>query len=152
MRAFIATMEQPFDDSYKEIADSMGISLYQRFSVAEASLFLRCHIDELNKIQQQNRINFIQLTEDKVEFFGYQLLTYLLNSVTQNTPLSSQPFNTPDRIIRSKEVQEITGLSRTTIWRMERTGDFPDRVGLGVGSVGWKLNEVNNWVTNRKTI
>ncbi len=149
MRVFIATMEQPFDDSFKEIADSMGISLYQRFSVAEASLFLRCHIDELNKIKQQNKINFIQLTEDKVEFFGYQLLAYLLNSVTHNSPISSQPFNTPDRIIRSKEVQEITGLSRTTIWRMERTNEFPARVSLGVGSVGWKFSEVNSWVNNR---
>ena len=144
-------MQQPFDDSYKEIADSMGISLYQRFSIAEASLFLRCHIDELNKIKQQNKIDFIQLTEDKIEFFGYQLLAYLLNSVSQNASLSSQPFNTPDRIIRSKEIQEITGLSRTTIWRMERAGEFPDRVSLGVGSVGWKLNEVNSWVSNRKS-
>ena len=142
-------MLQPFDDSFNEIADSMGISLYQRFSIAEASLFLRCHTKELNQIIKQNKIDYIQLTESKVEMFGYQLLAYLLNSVTHITPTSSQSFNTPDRIIRAKEVQQITGLSRTTLWRMERKGEFPDRVSLGVGSVGWKLSEVNEWVNNR---
>lgn len=141
-------MQQSFDDSFKEIADSMGITVYQRFNLAEASLFLRCHTKELNKIVEQEKIDFIQLTEDKVEFFGYQLLSYLLDNVIQNTT-PAQTFDTPDRIIRSKEVQGITGLSRTTIWRMERTGKFPDRVSLGVGSVGWRLTEVNNWMKSR---
>lgn len=142
-------MQQPFDDSFKEIADSMGISLYQRFNITEASLFLRCNAKDLEKIKRQNKIDFIQLTEDTFEFFGYQLLAYLLNHVTHHTSSPSQPFNTPDRIIRTKEVQEMTGLSRTTIWRMERKGEFPNRVSLGVGSVGWKLSEVNQWVKNR---
>jgi len=32
---------------------------------------------------------------------------------------------------------------------MERTGEFPHRVPLGVGSVGWKLSEINQWINNR---
>lgn len=141
-------MQQSFDESYKDIADSMGITVYQRFNLSEASLFLRCHTKELNRIVQREKIDFIQLTEDKVEFFGYQLLAYLLDNVIQNTAIP-QAFDTPDRIIRSKEVQKMTGLSRTTIWRMERVDEFPKRVSLGVGSVGWKFSEINLWIQNK---
>ena len=56
----------------------------------------------------------------------------------------------PDRILRTKEVQDITGLSRTTIWRMERKGDFPARVMLGENSIGWRYVEVDAWIKNRK--
>jgi len=50
--------------------------------------------------------------------------------------------------LRTKEVQEMTGLSRTTLWRLERKGDFPDRVALSSASVGWKLSEVESWLKN----
>ena len=36
-----------------------------------------------------------------------------------------------DRILRIPEVVEITGLSRTTIWRRVKSGDFPAPVRLG---------------------
>ncbi|MCW8830254.1 MAG: AlpA family phage regulatory protein [Gammaproteobacteria bacterium] len=55
----------------------------------------------------------------------------------------------PDRIIRTKEVQEMTGLSRTSIWREERKGNFPARVPLSAGSVGWRLSEVEIWIQTR---
>lgn len=50
---------------------------------------------------------------------------------------------------RTKEVQEITGLSRTTIWREEREGRFPARVPLSARNVGWRLSEVEEWIKNR---
>jgi prophage regulatory protein len=43
----------------------------------------------------------------------------------------------------------MIGLSRTTIWRMENYGSFPKRVSLGANSVGWKLNEINEWLKNK---
>lgn len=46
----------------------------------------------------------------------------------------------------TKKVQEMAGLSRTTPWRLERKGDFPDRVALSSCSVGWKLSEVDEWL------
>jgi len=135
----------PFTDDLKNIADDMGIALYQRFSVNEASLFLHCPTKDVQALQQQGEIEHIQVTDDLVEFFGYQMLNYLLGTVSgRNTYQSGKTM--PDRIIRSKEVQEITGLSRTTLWRLERKGEFPARVTLGVGSVGWKLSEVENWL------
>lgn len=141
-------MQQSFDESYKDIADSMGITVYQRFDLNEASLFLRCHLKDLKQLLQDEKIDFIQLTEDKVEFFGYQLLAYLLNSIKVNNPYTNNQ-KSPDRIIRANEVQRITGLSRTTLWRMENKEEFPRRVSLGANCVGWRLSEVESWLATR---
>lgn len=62
----------------------------------------------------------------------------------------STPNPADDRIIRSREVQQLTGLSRTTLWRPERAGKFPLRVALCPGSVGWRLSEVEEWIRCRK--
>ena len=142
-------MQAPFDDTLKEIADNMGIALYQRFTLKEASLFLRIGITELRKVIKQGKLNYIELTNQQTEFFGYQLLEFLFGNVTQN---KTQPINiekTPDRIIRAKEVQNLTGLSRTTLWRLEQKDAFPKRVSLGGQSVGWKLSEVQGWIDDK---
>jgi predicted DNA-binding transcriptional regulator AlpA len=124
-------------------------SLYQRFTPTEASLFLRCPLAEITKLQANIQIEFIQLTEKQTEFFGFQLLNHLLGNIQVTTPVnnsSNHQSNTrppPDKIIRSKEVQELTGLSRTTIWRLEREGKFPARVPLTASNVGWRLTASN---------
>lgn len=138
-------MSQPFTPSLCELADNMGITMYQRFTPVEASLFLRCPVTEIEKLQKKREIEFIQITKTQTDFFGYQLLNYLINQI-RGSAVSAQDTNAPDRIIRSKEVQELTGLSRTTIWRLERKGEFPARVPLTSGSIGWRLNEVQAWI------
>tara|TARA_B110000977_G_scaffold129074_1_gene164645 strand:- start:2 stop:439 length:438 start_codon:yes stop_codon:yes gene_type:complete len=145
-------MQPPFDTNLKEIADSMGIALYQRFTLNEASLFLRCPVDDIKRLVQKNSINYISVSKNQPEFFGYQLLECLLGQTTQNTFKTNMPESSPDRILRAKEVKEITGLSRTTLWRLENKGDFPRRVSLGVGSVGWRYSEVKDWLTNRQVV
>ena len=54
------------------------------------------------------------------------------------------------KILRNSQVMETTGLSRTTIWRLERGGEFPKRVQLSTNSVGWLENEVYEWLEQRK--
>jgi predicted DNA-binding transcriptional regulator AlpA len=141
-------MQPPFNDDFKEIAEGMGISLYQRFSPAEAALFLRISLTELRKLMKRGKVNFIEVGSDKSDFFGYQLLEYLLSTVTNNKPVAPMP-KTPDRIIRAKEVQDLTGLSRTTLWRMENKGEFPRRVSLGGNLVGWRWSEISQWIDER---
>ena len=46
------------------------------------------------------------------------------------------------RIMRFKEVREVTGLSKTTINRFEKEGGFPSRVSLGPRSIGWFEEDV----------
>ncbi|MEF5248905.1 AlpA family phage regulatory protein [Escherichia coli] len=45
-----------------------------------------------------------------------------------------------DRFIREKECQQLTGLSRSCRYRLEKTGQFPSRRKLGGRSVGWSLS------------
>ncbi|HHI30255.1 MAG TPA: AlpA family phage regulatory protein, partial [Candidatus Methanoperedenaceae archaeon] len=125
-------MQPPFNHNLRHIADSMGIALYQRFDLNEASLFLRCPISDIQGLISDTKLEYIQVTGNKVEFFGYQLLKYLLSAVSGDSPPPFQP--SPDRIIRTKEVQDMTGLSRTSIWREERKGRFPARVALSACS------------------
>lgn len=57
-----------------------------------------------------------------------------------------------DRIIRPKELSEMLGISRTSIWRFERDGVFPKHVQLGMQSIGWRLSEVNAWLEKRQVV
>ena len=54
------------------------------------------------------------------------------------------------RFIRLPEVLHLTGLSRSTVYRMEGRGDFPKRRQLGIGSVGWDFGEVLAWIESRR--
>jgi prophage regulatory protein len=54
-----------------------------------------------------------------------------------------------DRIVRRRELKSIAGVSPVTAWRLEKAGDFPARVRLSRGLVGWKLSELLEWVGSR---
>ena len=135
----------------KPMAEEMGVALYQRFTEDEAATFLNIQIESLKLIQGQGKIAFIKLDENTTEYFGHQLLDYMICNISQ-VSFPPQQAITNDRIIRAKEVIEMTGLSRTTLWRMEKYKSFPARVSLGKGSVGWKLSEIQKWVASRDKI
>lgn len=53
------------------------------------------------------------------------------------------------RVVRMAEVLEITGLSRTTIWRRERDGSFPSPIRLGgehTRAVSWREQDIYEWI------
>lgn len=56
-----------------------------------------------------------------------------------------------DVFIRWPQVRAITGLSRSTVWRLESAGRFPRRRQLGANSVGWLEGEVEQWARSRPT-
>jgi prophage regulatory protein len=53
------------------------------------------------------------------------------------------------RVIRLPAVIAKTGLSRCTIWRLEKAGDFPMHFELSPNAVGWDLGEVDGWIAER---
>jgi len=55
-----------------------------------------------------------------------------------------------DRIILEKERKQMTGISRTTAWRMEQKGKFPKRRQVSDGLVGWLESEINEWISSRQ--
>ena len=50
-----------------------------------------------------------------------------------------------DKILRTREVMERTGLSRTTIWRKVRAGKFPAPLQLTENAVGWPESRISKW-------
>ena len=53
------------------------------------------------------------------------------------------------RVLREKERQRRTGISRMQAWRLEQVGRFPKRIQLGENSVGWISEEVDDWIAQR---
>lgn len=53
------------------------------------------------------------------------------------------------RILRRPEVESIVGLRRTRIDELERTGRFPKRIRLSARAVGWRSDEIEDWITSR---
>ncbi len=57
------------------------------------------------------------------------------------------------RILRLKEVQRMTGLSRSTIYVEMAKGNFPRQVQLtGARSVGWYESAVVQWIESRQSV
>ena len=53
------------------------------------------------------------------------------------------------KILKPSEVVEKTGLSRVTLWRLEKSGQFPKRVNLTEARVGWEEDEIDEWIKLR---
>ena len=51
-----------------------------------------------------------------------------------------------EKFIRFGALSEMVGLSRTTIYRLEKQGQFPRRVKLGSNSVAWRMTEISSWM------
>ena len=54
-----------------------------------------------------------------------------------------------DRILRRPEVQDRTGLSRSTIYAMMAEDTFPKPVRLGKRAVGWTESAITRWLESR---
>ena len=53
------------------------------------------------------------------------------------------------RILRRKQVENRTGLSRSTIYLRLQEGTFPKPISLGPRAVGWLENEIDEWLVER---
>ena len=53
------------------------------------------------------------------------------------------------QLIRLPQVKEITGLGKSTIYRLIEEGDFPKQVSLGARSVVWVKSQVEDWCLSK---
>jgi prophage regulatory protein len=51
-----------------------------------------------------------------------------------------------DKLLRFPRVNELTGLSRTTVWRWEKAGKFPKSRALTSRMTVWLESEVLAWM------
>ena len=50
------------------------------------------------------------------------------------------------KILRRAAVEQVTGLSRSTLYAMMAEGDFPKPVRLGKRAVGWREADIAHWL------
>ena len=55
-------------------------------------------------------------------------------------------------ILRRPQVQQRTGLSRSTWYQYIKDGEFPKSIALGPRSVGWLESDISDWIAERVTI
>jgi prophage regulatory protein len=56
-----------------------------------------------------------------------------------------------DRLMGITEVAMVTGLSRSTIYRLIASNEFPLPVSISSRRVGWRESAVNAWIETRTT-
>lgn len=54
------------------------------------------------------------------------------------------------RILRRREVERLTRLSKASIYRQIHSGSFPRPLKLGERAVGWRAEEIEEWLASRE--
>jgi prophage regulatory protein len=74
-----------------------------------------------------------------------------LSEILADSPQLAPPYPLPfRRTIRRPELHQIVPLADTTIYDMERRGEFPRRFNLTSRCVVWDLSEVETWIEERR--
>ena len=55
----------------------------------------------------------------------------------------------PNRLMTRTEVEHLTGISCSSIYRSMRAGDFPEPLHVSSRSVRWRADEIHTWITTR---
>ena len=54
-----------------------------------------------------------------------------------------------DRLLRRREVEAITGMGRSSIYRLMQDGAFPRPVRVGPAAVRWRASDITGWLESR---
>ena len=65
---------------------------------------------------------------------------------------TTEERNQIPRLVYYPEIKKLTGLSRSTIWKMEKTGRFPRRRLISTNRVAWLESEVHDWIRSRAEV
>jgi prophage regulatory protein len=73
-----------------------------------------------------------------------------MSHVTYQKP-AVEPYHVQikNALIRRKEVERLTSLSRSRIYALIAMGDFPKPIRLGAMSVAWIEAEIQDWISSR---
>ena len=62
---------------------------------------------------------------------------------------TNQGINGLPLILRKKQVLALVGLSASTIYTLEKAGDFPQRVKLSQRATGWLTSDIERWLASK---
>mgnify|MGYP001321819789 CR=1 FL=1 len=69
---------------------------------------------------------------------------------TASPMVCSNPQVTTMKILRIKQVIEMTTLGRSTIYKYIKEGTFPKQIKMGARASGWLQADVENWILTRR--
>lgn len=91
----------------------------------------------------------IYVRRAKPEFLLNSVKTWLRSINNEEHTKMSNAVQPQLSILRRKQVQARTGLSRSTIYLYIKAEQFPKPVALGPRAVGWIESEVHEWIAAR---
>jgi prophage regulatory protein len=53
------------------------------------------------------------------------------------------------QLLNPKDVEARTTLSRVTLWRKSRDGDFPKPLRISSNRIAWREADVDAWITSK---
>ena len=56
---------------------------------------------------------------------------------------------TEPEIIRTNAVIDMISVSRSTLHRLRRAGEFPAAIQLSANAVGWRRSDIDAWLADR---
>jgi prophage regulatory protein len=59
---------------------------------------------------------------------------------------------TLDRYIRIKELAQMLGIAKSTIYRLIKLNQFPQQIKLSERTAVWKLSLINEWISQREKL
>jgi len=59
---------------------------------------------------------------------------------------------TLDRYVRIKDLAEILGIGRSTIYRLIQEDKFPKQIKLTERTSVWRMSVINEWVESREKL
>jgi prophage regulatory protein len=65
--------------------------------------------------------------------------------MTANLPEALDSVALGDRLLPWRTVKELTGISRTTAWRLQNAGAFPRPLVISPGRIAWRESDVSAW-------
>ena len=54
-----------------------------------------------------------------------------------------------DQLLTRREIEKLCRLSRTSIYRLMRAGQFPEPIRIGPRAVRWPQSEIESWLASR---
>jgi prophage regulatory protein len=68
---------------------------------------------------------------------------------TLQAPATIQGDGAANRFLRRREVEQVTGLSKSTIYQKMAAGEFPRPIPLGKQARAWSAAEIAAWQAER---
>ena len=117
----------------------------QRHATSHVTLLVRASVSNRNTT---GRTPDVENSDPSV--LDERRSVYSLANQYRESVLGAARVFSESRLIRLPELLHLTGLTRSTQYRLESSGKFPKRIKLGERAVAWLELDVRQWIGERR--